>query len=314
MYRLNTVLKKEDRNILLHQGGLGDLIACLPSIKYILTFHPHIHVHLWTHDYGVPLCQKAFKGFDNIIIKGMSRRSDYDDSVFTRSPYSHKITNLSSNMVEHAFYTIVHKSVPNDWKNYIQLEPIDISEFALPEKYVVVTTGYTSPTRAWRAESVNETVEYIIQKGYTPVFLGKSFTGSYDNEGITGNFNADYTKGINLIDKTDLFQAHGIMANAAVTIGVDNGLLHLCGMSQAKSIWGFTTVDPLHRLPFKDGVQGKSCGVVMPTKQELGCIGCQSNMVFASQEHSFTSCIYDDFVCLDLMGSDKWIKELEKVL
>ena len=86
-------------------------------------------------------------------------------------------------------------------------------------------------------------------------------------------------------------------------------------MSKGKSIWGFTTVLPEHRLPYKDGVQGKDCLVVIPNEKELACIGCQSKMNFAPTTHNFTECFYgeNDYKCIDLMSSDKWIDQLQKM-
>lgn len=293
----------------------GDLIAHLPAVKYVLDNHPHIFINMWTHDYGVELCQKAFSGYENISIKGMSRqKEEYNDKLLTRTPYGHSVSNLSSHMVDHGFYTIAHRTVENKYKNYIQLDPIDISKFNLPEKYIVITTGFTSQAREWLPEHVNKVSEYIINKGYTPVYLGKGYTPAYLHVGITGIFKADYSNGINLIDKTDLFEAHAIMANSAAVMGLDNGLIHLAAMSKAKIVAGFTTVDPLHRLPYRDDVMGKDCFVVYPTKEELGCIGCQSNMNFPPLNHDFKNCFYKDYKCLSLMTADKWIEQLEKAL
>ena len=310
-YRAKTVLEQKEYNFTLHQGGLGDLIAQLPAIKYTLDTHPQLLVNLWLHDYAKPLCEKLFSHYGNVTVTGLSEQKEkYQNDLPARSPYVHRITNLSSHLTDQAFLTIAGKSVEDKYKNYIQLDPIDVSEFNLPEKYVVVTTGYTSDTRIWKAESVNETCDYIISKGYTPVFLGKTYTKSYFDTGIVGKFEADYTKGINLIDKTDLFQAHAIMANSTCTIGLDNGLLHLACMSDVPVVYGFTTVNPEHRLPYRNDKIGHNCFVVMPTKEELKCIGCQSNMTFVDSSHDFRRCFYSDYLCLDLMSSNKFFKYL----
>lgn len=316
IYRKGTELDIKAYNFTLHQGGLGDLIAALPAIKYSLDNHPQILVNLFVHDYGTDLCKKVFENYKNIKVRGMSQyKKEADESLPTRSPHAHKITNLSSNMVDQAFLTIVGTIPEDKYKNYIQLEPIDVSHFNIPEKFAVVTTGFTSPSREWKAQSVNETADYLISKGITPVFLGKSYTQAYKDMGITGNFKADYEKKgtINLIDKTDLFQAHGIMNGAVVTLGLDNGLMHLNSMGKGKAIWGFTTVRPEHRLPYKNGEMGKDCLVVSPTKEELACAFCQSDMNFANTKHCFTTCFYSDYVCLDLMTSERWIIKLKEL-
>lgn len=272
-------------------------------------------MHLWIHDYGVELCSNVFQNYPHCIIKGLSKKKDYVNDRIARSPYAHKISNLSCHLVEHGFYTMAHTSVEDVHKNYIELEPIDISKYNLPEKFVVVTTGFTSETRQWKKDSINETVDYIIKKGYTPVFIGKSNTPTGTDHVITGNFDADYTKGINLINQTSLFEAHAIMDKSSAVIGIDNGLLHLAAMSKnTKIVFGFTSVEPRHRLPYRDGILGKDCYVVKP--KDLKCFGCQSNMNFADTTHDFKYCFYgpDDYSCVKMMTSDLFIEQLEKIL
>lgn len=314
MYRENTEHNRIHYNLTLHQGGLGDLISQLPVIKYILENHSHNFYHLWIHEYAKDLCISLFSHHKNLTIRGLSEISKYKNEIFARSPYAHRVGNLASHLTEHAFYTMLGRSVENEHKNYIQMEPIDASQFSVPEKYIVITTGYTSETRQWLAESVNGVTEYIVGKGYTPVYLGKSYTHAYKDTGITGNFTADYSNGINLIDKTNLFEAHAIMSGATAVLGLDNGLIHLAGMTSTSIIAGFTTVDPLHRLPYRNDQLGWNCFVVTPTKEELACIHCQSNMSFAPTDHSFTNCFYKDYKCLELMTKEKWIEQLEKII
>lgn len=261
------------------------------------------------------MAEKVFKEYKNISITGLSEQKEkYDASLYARSPYAHKISNLSWHITDHAFATIVGRQVEDKHKNYIQLDPIDVSSFNLPEKYAVITTGYTSKTREWLPEHVNGVTTYLLSLGITPVYLGKSYTRSYLNTGITGNFRANYNNGLNLIDKTDLFEAHAIMDGAICTLGLDNGLMHLNSLGKAPGIWGFTTVDPLHRLPYRNDKLGENCYTVVPTKEELKCIGCQSNMNFIDTDHSFTECAYGDFVCLTKMTADKWITQINKVV
>jgi len=309
VYRKGTELEYKKYNVLLHKGGVGDTIAALPAIKYILDFHKNIIVNLWTHDYAVDLCKVVFQEYKNITVKGMSLYfTEADQSLPARTPHSHSLTNLSVNMVDHAFQTIVGTIPEDKYKSYLQLDPIPVDEFNLPGLYAVVTTGFTSETREWLAQSVNEVSDYLVAQGITPVYIGKSYTQAYKGTGITGNFKADYTKGINLIDKTNLFEAHSIMNDAVVTLGIDNGLMHLHSMGTGEAIWGFTTVRPEHRLP-----PNTNHLVVAPTKEELACTFCQSDQNFPDSDHSFTTCFYKDYKCLELMTSNKWIAKLKEL-
>lgn len=314
VYRKGTTLQVKEYNFLLHKGGLGDLIAQFPAIKFVLDYHPQIIVNLWVHEFIKPLAQKVFSLYTKCVIRGMNERTEINYELTSRSAYLHKITNLACHMTNHAFLTLVHTEPRDEDKNYLELEPINIDHFNLPEKYIVVTTGYTSDTRMWIPESVNEVSDYIITKGYTPVYIGKSYIPSAGSEVIIGKFNADYSKGINLIDKTDLFEAHAIMDKSKAVVGVDNGLLHLAAMSKnTKIVYGFTSVEPRHRLPYRDGIIGKDCFVVA---SKIGCFGCQSNMTFIDPSHDFRTCAYgpDDFLCVKSMSSALFIEQINKIL
>lgn len=316
-FRIGTELDVKEYNFLLDRAGLGDLIGRLPAIKFIMDNHPYLVVNLWVHAYAVDLCKKLLP-YKNIRIASIDEANkNYNDDLFGRSPDRGHISNLSLHITDHAFFTLAHRGPEDKDRNYLKLDPIDITEFNLPIKYIVITTGFTSKTREWPASSINEVTDYIIQKGYTPVFLGKSFTPAYKDEGIVGTFEADYSKGINLIDKTDLFQANSIMAGSLCVVGSDNGLLHLAALSEeTKIVYAFTSVEPHHRLPYRKNKLGYKCYVVTPDKKKLRCTGCQSNMIFANSSHDFRNCFYgnDDIQCVKELTSDKFITQIENAL
>lgn len=317
IYRKGTKLPKKLFNFNLSQGGLGDLLGQLPAIKFVLDYHVNVYINLFVHSYAVDLCKKAFESYgDRITVDAWDNAArKYFDNLQARTPYApHLISNLSWHITEHAFATLVGRSVTGEFMNYIKLDPIDVSEFNLPKRYAAVTTGYTSKTRVFKGEYVNEISDYLNSIGITPVFLGKKATYADKNNTIVGNFEGDYTKGVDLIDKTNLFEAHSIMANAEFVLGVDNGLLHLASLSDVPVIWGFTSVLSEHRLPYRHDKLGWNAYVVQPTEEELGCVGCQSKQNFADPAHSFTKCIYTDYKCVELMTSDKWITQIDKAL
>lgn len=314
MYRKNHIFNKLHYNFNFGAGGLGDNIARLPVIKYIIDNHPHIIIHFWVQDYFVELAKKSLGKKDNLIIKSHTEgKTKYKDFYYARNPdHRESITNIATHMTDHCFYTVAHRGVTNEYKNYLKFDPIDISYLNLPSKYIVVTTGFTSKTREWVPESIDGVVDFILKQGYTPVFIGRSETHSGLNQIIKGNFKADYSKGINLIDKTNLFEAHAIMANSKCVVGLDNGLLHLACMSDATVVFGFTSVTPEHRLPYRYNKLGWNCYSVVPP-ESLGCRFCQSNMIFAL-EHSFTDCFYKDFECTKQLSSNLFIEQIKVAL
>lgn len=316
-YRKGTSLDVKPVIFCLHQGGLGDLIGQLPAIKYVRDNHPYIKVSVWCHDYGVELMRNIF-GDDTPMfeVKQFSNTITYDPNTELRSPYIHAISNLGMHITDHAFLTLLGVDVAPQFKNYLKLSLSDISHLDLPEKYFVVNTGFTSPVREWKASIVKEVTDQVIKEyGYTPVYLGKSYVPATSKDVIIANFdNITTSNGIDYIDRTSLVLAASIMGKAQFTIGLDNGLMHLNGMTNTKAVWGFTTVEPAHRLPYNHGIKGFGCEVVAPSYEELACTMCQSRMNFVDKDYKFTNCYYSDKKCLDLLTTEKWMQAIKKVL
>ena len=311
-YRLDVSERKEEYHFLFHKGGTGDTIGQFPAIKYVLDHHPQITLNLWVHDYAFELTSKVFESYSACHVRHFKDLKDAPVTGPTRSPYLCRIGNLSSHITDHAFFNLLGGSVEDKYKDYVRFTPVDVDDFHLPIKYAVVTTGYTAPARIWKPEYIKQVTDYLVSIGITPVYLGKSNNGPAHF--ISGTFQADYSNGLNLIDKTTLLEAHGIMAKATMTLGVDNGLLHLNSCTHTPGIWGFTSVEPRHRLPYKHGILGHGCYVVKP--KNLPCFGCQSNMHFIESTHDFKYCRYDDnqYACVTGLTPDLWIEQIDKVL
>jgi ADP-heptose:LPS heptosyltransferase len=306
-------------NVLFDDGGLGDCIARLPAVKFIYDNHSHVHIHLYVPDFFYDFAKSCLKGTEKRITVtkwssiGKAHKSGYPTKIFRTNPY----TNLASHMTEHAFQ-IICNTVPEDKNvlNYLKpdLSKISIEHFNLPNNYVVITTGYTAPVREFLPEHINAISQYVESRGFTPVFLGKKNTASGLEHVIEGSFNTeiDYSVGIDLIDKTDLFQATKICQNAKAVVGLDNGILHLAGCTDVPIVGGFTTVNPIHRMPYRNGVLGDNYYAVVPP-DTLKCRFCQSNWQF-TYNHEFTTCKYEDLKCLSQVEASLYISQLEKLL
>lgn len=293
---------------------LGDHVARMSAVKYICDNLKHVDLYLYIPDFFVPVAKNLVP---NIRIRGFSEKHKYDPKLTAIKTSCQQHDTLATHLTDHAFNVLVNKQVDIEHKNYCKLntKKIDITKFKLPEKYVVVTTGFTANVREWPASSVNETVDYINSRGYTTLFLGSRavpVNGMADN--ITGNFNnsIDYSKGIDLIDKTTLLEAGKIIAQSKCIIGVDNGLLHLAGTTDVPIIGGFTTVEGKYRFPYRNNQLGWNFYSVNPN-ESLGCRFCQSNWSLV-YDHDFRNCWYNDRLCVSQMTSDKFIYHLKNIL
>lgn len=312
-------------NVLFDQGGIGDLIAWLPPLKFIFTEHQHVRINVWVPDFFHDLTKRALKGTEKrITIYKLSNQLHFLNRKY--QTYSFKMqnyTNLGAHMTEHAFEIICHTKPDNkNHLNYVSfdLTYVDIAKFNLPKKYVILTTGFTAPVREFLPEYINEISQYIVSKGYTPVFLGKHSTNTGIKHVIKGNFSneIDFSVGIDLIDKTTLIECVKICEESHGVVGLDNGILHLAGCTDVPIVGGFTTVNPNHRMPYRHGVLGWQYFPVVPP-ESLKCKFCQSNWQFTNG-HDFTKCFYlenkqdTEIKCLKELKAGLYIEQLEKIL
>jgi ADP-heptose:LPS heptosyltransferase len=259
---------KVDVNFLLNTGGLGDNIAALPAIKYISEQYSHVTPYVYVPNYFLPLANNMLPSID---FRPFSKGHElFDNKLPGRQTLMKVHDTLSTHLVDFAFHSLANKQVSSEHKNYLKLntEVIDITKFQLPKEYVIITTGYTAPIREFLPEKVNAIVKYLCDKQVPVIFMGNKNTASggiVDN--IIGEFSSeiDYSKGVDLINKTTLLEAGKIISEAKAIVGVDNGLLHLAGCSDVPIIGGFTSVDPILRNPYRNDQLGWNCYNVVPS-------------------------------------------------
>lgn len=302
-------------NIVFDNGGIGDCIARLPAVAYIAKHHKHIQCHLWIADYFKEFAKNCLRD-TNVIVRSFSEKDKYKQHFLCRAFTPHKYDNMATHLTDHAFHVLVNKSVGPEEMNYLKPDLLgtDISKFVLPEKYIVMTTGFTAPAREMFPNVINEVNAYILSKGYKVIFLGKTETKAGMGSDIKGEFKTeiDYSVGVNLIDKTDLIETTKIISNSCGIIGLDNGLLHLAGTTDVPIVGAFSSVEPKYRLVYRNNMLGWNYYPIIPNAS-LKCRFCQSNQTF-TYDHDFRFCKHGDYLCLKQLTSDLYIKELEKIL
>ncbi len=320
-YRDGHFRPKQGVNIFFNDGGLGDHLARMVAIKYIKETWKHVEMNVIVPDFFQDLAKNLVPG---IVVGKFSDGPKYWANGLPAIQTKGMVDAMRTHLVDNAFTVFANKQVEDKDKNYCKLNTknIDITKFNLPEKYVVVTTGFTAEVREMKASVVNEVASYIKSKGYEVVFLGSkaASTGLDSQKILVGNFNTeiDFSVGIDLIDKTTLLQAGKIIGQAKSIVGVDNGLLHIAGCTDTYIIAAFTNVAPELRLPYRNNQLGWNCTAIVPEKS-LKCRFCQSNWGF-DLKTNFTKCYYKEnkmdttIKCVDSMTSSKFIEALEKVL
>lgn len=315
--------EKRKVNFLFNNGGLGDCIARLPAINYVIKNHQEIIPQVWLPDFMYEFARRSLPELpkDRYRVYKFSDNDQYNDKFPGRPSDSNIYTNLSSHMTHHAFCLLVNKNeVPSHERNYlpVRVDDIDLSRFNLPEKYVVVCTGFTAPVREFIPEWANPVIDYIRAKGYAVVFLGREDTHNGFKHSIRGNFDQgiEYDKGINLINQTSLLESTKIIYGAKTIVGIDNGLLHVANTHPTLPIvGGFTNVDPATRMGYREGILGHNYYPVVGSPDKR-CY-CQTEKIFAFAHPTFTECYYGSGKkgkCLNSLSADLFLEQLSKIL
>ena len=277
-------------------------------------------MHIWVPTYFYPIAERMLpKDKQRIILRDYTLlKKKFNAALQARAFSVHKYTNLAAHMTEHAFEVINYTQVEDKFKNYLtfNVDDVDVSKFNLPKKYVVIPPNFTSKTRVFLGQHINKIVDHCKSLGYEVVFLGNSKTETGVKSVILSDIDpeTDLSKGINLINQTTILEVAKILKESSLVIGLDNGLLHLAAcFDTTKIIYGFTSVLPEHRLPYRKNIKGWNVWPVVVNSKELECIGCQSNCTY-TYSHTFTKCYYDDYKCLFMLSADKYIEKINEAL
>lgn len=308
-FRPGSEVQSRKANFILSNGGIGDYIGYMSAIVWIAKNHPQIYGRLFCMPWFMPLAKNFLKNFPTWEVLHRKELTEADIKTKpTFAPYHQPISRIGADCVTLGYIYYLNMTPPPEdgqWYEKLDLSEVKLPE-GLPEKYVVMTPGASYLPRTMRAHTFNGIKDYLVEKGYTPVFLGnKNFRD------VPVNIEADYdfSGGIDLVGKTSLLEAAKVMANAKLVLGIDNGLLHLAGTTDVPLLIGYTICSPQHSQP------RRATGIILnihADPKELSCLFCQGQMRMMFN-HDFKDCLYKDNACTN-MSSQSWIGAIEKIL
>lgn len=308
----------KDVNCILLSGGVGDHICSLVAVDYIIRTYPWINLLVWVPDFLKSFAINVLP--DKANVRNFTEmKTEYDRKKTTiHTEWDGRTSPMKMHGVDYAFMRLCDEVVPVSKKNYlrVKLDKVDVTTLELPTNthgYVVITTGYTAPVREFPASEINKVADYLLSKQVNPVFLGQRETITGVTHVIKGKFSneIDFSKGVDLRDKTTLLQAAKIIQGAKAIVGVDCGLLHVAGCTSTPIIAGFTTVRPELRAPIRNNTLGHNFYSVAPGAL-LECRFCQSDTNFLYGV-DYKYCMYKDYKCVSDMTAEKFIYYLEKL-
>jgi hypothetical protein len=310
-------------NFVLAHAALGDMLCCLPAIIRARKEHPEMKLVLWVQEGQRHLIKTLLAPYGDFTVCRLNEFNDRAAAGHVKGPVvlnsvkDNTQTRNRMDMVDFGFIALLD-AMPNSDQEKSYPTSAPLGERVIPERYIVMATGYTAGNRVIKPYLMQPIIEWAVATGRRVVVLGSSKThagvilnGEMKARPVMSEFDAleqSYKDAcLDLRDKTHLEQARDVIGYADAIVGLDGGLLHLAGTTMTPIVYGMTHVRPEHRSIWRAG----SCNyrVKHVTPRDLGCAGCQSNwtLVFG---HSFTECAYGDFKCIDALHPQDFIKAL----
>lgn len=312
-------------NYIFQGAGMGDFICYLPAMIYLAENCPWIYGRIFCPDFLVAFTQNIMDKYENWLVYPNEKLQNKlePNSLFVcpgmnaKGQTQHQLANgTGGHLVDVGFLYFVNKfPVPQGWDLYpvVAFDP-RLSKPPYGE-FVVFTPGAVSENRMATGNHLNPIIQHVKKLGLNPVFLGKRHMSTNLHPKFAADI--DYGAGVDLRDKTTMLEAAWIMKHAKLTVGLDNGLLHLAACTDAKILAVFNTVDPRERKPHRPAGRWESLTL---TEQELVCIHCQSRMP-QMFPHTFNRCLYSEpekkNKCIDILfdnGGARWTNAIDKML
>lgn len=302
----------------MNKSGFGDATARLTPLAYILKQYPYVKVKVIAPDYFIDFgrhCLPEIKWYSFAQAQQLKKRFGNEIAIMFDKD---GLTTMRMPLIYQAFAAICDE-IPMDSQhyNYVKCPLIDISEFKLPENYVIIPALHTAPVREFPPKIINDIIDFCLINNLIPIIVGKNEAPALNGTVLRGftrlDIDAQIQKGaISLIDKTTTIQLASIMDKAKAVIGLDNGLLHLACTTDVPVVFGFTTVDPATRVPYRHNEYAWNCEIVVPP-EDLKCRFCQSRMNYV-YNHDFKFCYFGHTDCVEKMNSQDYINALKKAI
>lgn len=323
-------------------GAIGDTVATFPFLKLLadrgqiekmfiqkklmplhkLFFDDELLVDVQDHSVHIPKDKVPKDMPEHVIDKNTGDvrylKYDIDTKLPVVYPNTNKHTSIRMDLVDNFSINLGDCILKETEKNYPSVDKAKLPKNPIESKnYVVLAYGAAVEHRRMLPEVFKQIKDYFLNQGIDVVLLGKSdfqtiAKNPYEKKDVltvTSFEETDFSGCINYIDKTTLPEAISIIYDANMLIGVDNGLMHLAGLTETPVVGGYTLVDPYFRLPYRHNVKGWEFYLVEPDSE---CRYCQTDN-FEVYGVNFLYCNSGTKECQNSLTADKWIKQIKKV-
>ena len=244
---------------------------------------------------------------------------DPDEDVFkvkiqSSNQYLFRETNQISglmyggnHLVDYMSFQMGFSLSPREKKlDYFPDESDIFDRYTIPEDYIILNPSITWNSRTWKRESWQELIDLCNNNGIFTILVGKGIENATEEDvkslkvGVMNGLNVSF--GLDLQNETSLDDLWYLLDKAKFIVCTDCGLLHFSGTTNSKIIMIPGSINPYHRLPFREGSQDTNTSVVYGECE----IFCASNIGYNKEVGgSLLSCPpisqclegYDEFKC-----------------
>jgi ADP-heptose:LPS heptosyltransferase len=331
-FRGDRIYSTPQIHFVLTNAALGDMLCSLPAIAYArLTVAPEQKFTVWVPEHQVPLVECLLGRLDNLRILPLhefdpktpgDKAKGYGPEWMTPGMavvnyfVQGQATRNKCNMVDFSYLCLLDRLPRSDAeREYPHKVPLGPRPWG-SGPYVVISVEATSDNKIIPEHVLEGVIRWLSGEGYCPVIIGKRETmvkcvGEDKPLVMRNRFDnlSTEVRGLclDLRDKTTLLEARDWCGHAEAVLGVDGGLLHLAGTTNAPIVYGYTHINPLDRGIVRFGQ--KNWNLVHVGPRDLACTGCQGNMQLMLH-HDFRFCIYKDNLCVDRLHPDDFINAL----
>jgi hypothetical protein len=292
--------------------AMGDVLAAVPVVKYAIdTYHRECDYRL--------VASKHFKEFFYFVPDSKFLVMEDDtwkfDKVYSLRRLNDvgpkgnlcRLTPAKMSLSYYASIGLLGEILDKNKYNYLPLPEVDITKFNIDfAKAVILVVSYRDINRSIPNAELLKIAEYVKERGYTPVYIGRTQDGAWKDRAPVSPFVAP-SYGVDLRNQTSILELASMMSNSIAVCGVDSGPIHLAGTTPTTIIAGYTNVDWRYRVPSR-----RNGRTVVIEPDPIDCRYCSSR--WAKDYYDFLNCYYGHNNCVKTLRAEKYINALETVL
>lgn len=339
--------KPEYQNLYIVMNGfLGDQISCLPVLNWIKK-ELNKRTKIFTNN-SFSFFYKETGLFQENEIFDIEKKQLLEDNSFLLYQYNEEMPAAKCHPTIYYPYFWMGNILPKKYKNIPKIKKQDISEnlnniFQKKEislndinNFIIISVSSRTKSKSWNKNTILELLKYFQSKNERIFLIGNDEnTKKYKEYEVPEkyksflsieNIDNQFFNIVNLTNTLSLRDCVFLFQNCKLFITIEGGLAHLASLTDIKMIVGYTLVNPVDRMPYRNDRLGWNIFPVYVEKNDQryetykknsGCKFCMTDMYINYWE--FDQCYRkhyinetESFTCTEI-PHEKIIKIYEKI-